>query len=146
MVVHLIDGVKPELAAISRGGRTPELAYHAGRGCAGMDERRKSAWISGSIVVRGDVVADEDLVIDGQIHGTIKLGDHSLTIGPGAIVTANLVAKTVTISGTVKGDVIGNAKVEMKSTAKVEGDIRAPKFVIEDGATLSGKVDTGDGK
>ena len=90
------------------------------------------------------MVADEDLVIDGQIHGTIKLGDHSLSIGPGAVVTANLVAKTVTVSGTVKGDVVGNAKVELKSTAKVEGDIRAPKFVIEDGATLSGKVDTGD--
>lgn len=90
------------------------------------------------------MVADEDLVIDGQIHGTIKLGDHSLTIGSGAIVTANLVAKTVTVSGTVKGDVIGNAKVELKSTAKVEGDIRAPKFIIEDGAALSGKVDTGD--
>ena len=41
---------------------------------------------------------------------------------------------------------IGNATVELKSTAKVEGDITAPKFVLADGASLSGKVDTGPRK
>jgi cytoskeletal protein CcmA (bactofilin family) len=53
------------------------------------------------------------------------------------------VARTIEISGNVKGNVMGNAKVQLKSTAKVEGDISAPKFVMEDGAALSGKVDTG---
>ena len=110
------------------------------------DERRKAAWISGAIVVKGDVVSNEDLVIDGQIHGSIELGDHSLTIGQGATVVADLAAKSVTISGTVKGNVMGSGKVELKSTAKVEGDISSPKFVMEDGAGLSGKVDTGSKK
>ena|SRR5829696_5187 len=110
------------------------------------DERRKAAWISKSILVRGDVVSTEDLVIDGQVQGTIELGDHSLTIGSGASVVADLVAQSITISGDVKGDVVGSAKVELKSSAKVEGDINAPKFVMEEGATLSGKVDTGTKK
>lgn len=110
------------------------------------DERRKAAWIGGSILVRGDVVSTEDLVIDGQVQGTIELGDHSLIIGPGAAVVADLVAKMVTISGQVKGNVVGSGKVELKSGAKVEGDITAPKFVMEDGAALSGKVDTGSKK
>jgi cytoskeletal protein CcmA (bactofilin family) len=107
------------------------------------DERRRAAWIGGSILVKGDVVSTEDLVIDGQVQGTIELGDHSLTIGSGAAVVADLVAKNITISGTLKGDIVGSAKVELKSSAKVEGDISAPKFVMEEGATLSGKVDTG---
>lgn len=89
------------------------------------------------------MVSTEDLMIDGQVQGTIELGDHSLTIGPGASIVADLVAKTVTISGKVKGNVMGAAKVELKSSSKVEGDISAPKFVMEDGASLSGKVDTG---
>lgn len=110
------------------------------------DERRKAAWIGGSILVKGDVVSTEDLVIDGQVQGTIELGNHSLTIGSGAAVVADLVANSVTISGTLKGNVIGAAKVELKSSAKVEGDITAPTFVMEDGATLSGKVDTGTKK
>jgi cytoskeletal protein CcmA (bactofilin family) len=110
------------------------------------EERRKAAWIGGSILVKGDVVSTEDLHIDGKVEGTIELGDHSLTIGPGASVTADLVAKTIDISGDVKGNVMGNARVLLKSTAKVEGDISAPKFVMEDGAALSGKVDTGSRK
>jgi cytoskeletal protein CcmA (bactofilin family) len=110
------------------------------------EERRRAAWIGGSVIVKGDVVSTEDLVIDGRVEGTIELGDHSLTIGESSVVIADLVAKSVTIGGSVKGNVMGNAKVELKSTAKVEGDITAPKFSMEDGATLSGKVDTGEKK
>jgi cytoskeletal protein CcmA (bactofilin family) len=110
------------------------------------DERRRAAWIGGSILVKGDIVSTEDLVIDGQVQGTIELGDHGLTIGSGASVTADLVAKTVTISGNLKGNVISSGKVELKSTAKVEGDISAPMLMMEDGAALSGKVDTGSRK
>lgn len=110
------------------------------------DERRKAAWISGAIVVKGDVVSNEDLVIDGQIHGSIELGNHSLTIGQGATVVADLAAQSIMISGTVKGNVMGSGRVELKSTAKVEGDISSPRFVMEDGAALSGKVDTGTKK
>ena len=110
------------------------------------EERRKAAWIGGSILVKGNVVCAEDLVIDGKVEGTIELGDHSLTIGQSAAVIADLVAKSVTISGIVKGNVMGNGKVELKSTARVEGDVTAPKFMMEDGASLSGKVDTGSRK
>jgi cytoskeletal protein CcmA (bactofilin family) len=111
-----------------------------------MDERRKTAWIGGSVLVKGDVVSSEDLTIDGQVQGTIELGDYSLTVGAGASVIADLAAKNVVISGQVKGDIVGSARVELKSSARVEGDISAPKFVMEEGATLSGKVDTGTKK
>lgn len=108
-----------------------------------MEERRKAAWIGGSVIVKGAVVSTEDLVIDGQVEGTIELGNHSLTIGSKSVIVAELIAKSVTIGGTVKGNVMGSASVELKSTAKVEGDITAPKFSMEDGAFLTGKVDTG---
>jgi cytoskeletal protein CcmA (bactofilin family) len=108
-----------------------------------MEERRKAAWIGGSVLVKGAVVSSEDLVIDGQVEGTIELGNHNLTIGAGATVIADLVAKSVTIAGTVKGSIMGSAKVELKSTARVEGDVIAPKFAMDDGALMIGKVDTG---
>jgi len=111
-----------------------------------MEERRKSAWIGSSVIVTGDVNSTEDLVIDGQVNGTIKIGNHNLTIGQSATVVANLDAKTVTISGKVTGNVISAGLVALKATAKVEGDITAPKLLLEDGAVLSGKVDTGDRK
>lgn len=111
-----------------------------------MEERRKASWISGLVTVKGDVVSRGDLIIDGQVQGTIELGDHSLTIGEGASVIADLVAKTVSISGTVKGNVMGIAKVELCKTGRVEGDITAPKLMMADGATLVGRVDTGQRK
>jgi cytoskeletal protein CcmA (bactofilin family) len=108
-----------------------------------MEERRKSAWIGGSVMIKGAIVSTEDLAIDGKVEGTIELGDHSLTLGEHSTIVADLVAKTVTISGTVKGSVIGVSKVELRKTANVEGDVTVPKLVIEDGAVLRGKVDTG---
>ena len=104
-------------------------------------ERRQSAWIGHLILVRGEVVAKGDLVIDGQVEGTIELGDHNLNIGEGASVVANLTAKNVTISGSVTGNVTGNASVVLQATGSVEGDVTAPRFIMEDGAILRGKVD-----
>lgn len=108
-----------------------------------MEERRKASWISGLIAVKGDVVSSGDLVIDGQVQGTIELGDHTLTIGESASVVADLVAKSVTISGKVKGNVLSTGRVELRKTASVEGDINSPKVLMEDGAALHGRVDTG---
>lgn len=110
---------------------------------AGTDERRMASWIGKLILVKGDVVSSGDLVIDGRVEGTIELGDHSLTIGSGAAVVADLVAKAVTISGAVTGNVHGASKVELRATGSVDGDITTPHFVMEEGATLRGKVDTG---
>jgi len=110
------------------------------------EERRKAAWIGSSVIVTGDVTSTEDLVIDGQVHGAIKIGDHNLAIGPGAMVVAHLTAKAVVISGNVTGNVMSSGRVELKATAKVQGDINAPHLIMEDGAHLSGKVDTGDKK
>jgi cytoskeletal protein CcmA (bactofilin family) len=108
-----------------------------------MEERRKAAWIGESVKVTGKVTSSGDLVIDGSVDGTIELGDHDLTIGDTASVVADLVARNVTINGKVKGDVLGAARVELKKNGAVEGDITAPRFSMEDGAVLSGKVDTG---
>ena len=108
-----------------------------------MEERRKSNWIGSSVIVTGDVNSTEDLVIDGQVHGSIGIGDRNLTIGQSATIVADLAAKSVVISGNVTGSVTGLTRVELKSTAKVDGDITSPKLVMEDGAALSGKVNTG---
>ena len=110
------------------------------------EERRRANWIGESVTVRGDVVSSADLTIDGQVQGTIELGDHELTIGESASLIADLTAKAVIISGKVKGNVLGMLRVELKKTSSVEGDVTAPKFTMEEGASISGKIDTGDRK
>ena len=110
------------------------------------EERRKACWIGGQVTVTGNVTAEGDLVIDGKVEGTIELGDHNLTIGETAAVVADLVAKDVIIAGKVTGNVLGSGKVELKKNGEVAGDITAPRFMMEEGAVLSGKVDSGQKK
>jgi cytoskeletal protein CcmA (bactofilin family) len=106
-----------------------------------LDERRMAAWIGKSLVVQGKVISMEDLTIDGRVEGAIELGDHSLTIGAGAAIEADLVAQRIIICGAVTGNVLANEAVDLRATGSVDGDIRTPRFVMAEGATVKGRVD-----
>ena len=106
-------------------------------------ERRVVAWIGKAVRVEGRIIGDEDLTIDGDVEGSIELGGHSLTIGQDARIKADLLAKTVTISGKVTGNVKAVEKVDLRSTGTVDGNITAPRFAMADGATVMGKVQAG---
>jgi len=99
-----------------------------------LDERR-AAWISPSVFMRGKIMASEDLVIDGTFEGTIDVGDHALTIGQSATVTADLLADTITICGTVVGNVTARARLELRATSSVEGTVKAPNFAMADASS-----------
>jgi len=94
------------------------------------------------VVITGDVSASEDLIIDGQVHGRIEVLEHSLTIGASAVIAAEIAASTVTIMGSVTGNVTASGKVDLRATGSVEGDLVAPLVAIGDGAYLHGSVDT----
>jgi cytoskeletal protein CcmA (bactofilin family) len=110
---------------------------------AAANERRTVAWIGKAVRVEGKVVSAEDLTIDGDVQGSIELGSHTLTIGPDARIKADVLAKTITISGRVTGNVKAVEKVDLRSTGSVEGDIVTPRFAMADGATVLGKVQAG---
>jgi len=106
-------------------------------------ERRVVAWIGRSVRIEGKVVSEEDLTIEGHVEGAIELGNHSLSIGPAAEIKADLLAKNITISGQVKGNVKALERIELRATGSVEGDVTAPRFLMADGAVVAGKVDVG---
>jgi cytoskeletal protein CcmA (bactofilin family) len=110
------------------------------------DERRMAAWIGTALRIEGRIVSDQDLTIDGQVEGTIEVGDHNLVIGAGAAVKADLIAKTITISGAVTGDVTASERVLLQPSASVDGDIATPRLRMADGATIKGKVDARGGR
>lgn len=106
-----------------------------------VDEKRTAAWIGKALRIEGRIVSQEHLTIDGQVEGTIEVGDHSLMIGSGAAVKADLIAKTITVSGTVTGNVTASEKVVLQPSASVDGDIVTPRLSMSDGAVVKGKVD-----
>src|SRR3954471_5278781 len=126
-------------SADTLGDRSQNSSSSASR--SEIDERRSTAWIGQSVVIEGRITSSQDLRIDGKVEGTIEVGDHLLTVGAGAAVKANLVARSILISGTVVGNVIATERLDLKETASVEGDISAPRLVMVEGAMVKGKVD-----
>jgi cytoskeletal protein CcmA (bactofilin family) len=99
------------------------------------------ARIGKSVVIRGEVKGNEDLIVDGRIEGTVSLAESRLTIGANANVAADLSAKDVLILGQVQGNVVATGRVELRAGCVVEGDIRALRLAVEDNAMFRGKVD-----
>ena len=102
---------------------------------------RKTAMIGSTIKITGDVTGDEDLVIDGQVEGEIKINSHQVTVGKSGQVKANVTAKNIKIEGSVRGDITGNEKVVIANSGNVRGNIVAPRVTLEDGAVFKGSID-----
>ena len=99
------------------------------------------ATIGQSIVFKGELTGDEDLEIDGQVEGTVNLKNHQLTIGPNGNLKAEVMAKTVVVIGKVTGDLIADERIEVQATGVVNGDVRAPRLNVQEGAVLNGSID-----
>lgn len=97
--------------------------------------------IGQSLFIKGEVSGSEDLTVEGRVEGRIDLKDHNLTIGMNGRVHAEIHAKNITIVGEVTGNVVGDEKVDLTDTARLVGDIRAPRVSISDGAQFKGSVD-----
>ena len=100
-----------------------------------------SAVIGPKIIVKGELVGEEDLLIQGQVDGTINLKGNHLTIGKQGVVKANVVAQTITIEGTVEGDVVGGDRIEILASSNVQGNLVAERVTLEDGAKFKGSID-----
>jgi len=99
------------------------------------------ASIGKSIVFKGELTGSEDLEVDGNMEGDIQLPDHVLTIGPNGQVKASVNAKCVQIIGHIKGNVTATERIEIQASGVVEGDIRAPKLLVQEGAVVNGAVE-----
>jgi cytoskeletal protein CcmA (bactofilin family) len=101
------------------------------------------ATIGPSISIKGDVTGSEDLVIQGKVDGSVTLGQNAVSVGSEGRVNANIVGRVITIEGRVEGDLTAEEQIILRGSAQVYGDIKAPRVVLEDGATFRGLVDMG---
>lgn len=99
------------------------------------------ATIGPSVSIRGDVLGDEDLVVEGRVEGEIKVSSHTVTIGRSGSIKADVFAKCVRVEGEVIGNLHGEEEVSIRQTGKVEGNIVAPRVALEDGANFRGSID-----
>jgi cytoskeletal protein CcmA (bactofilin family) len=104
-------------------------------------ERREAAGIGPSIRIVGDVSGDEDLTILGRVEGRIVLPKHSVTIGQGGHVKADIQAKFVSVAGEVHGNLTAGEQIVIRKTATMLGNLTAPRVGLEDGCRFRGSVE-----
>jgi len=97
--------------------------------------------IGEQVSIEGRIKGGEDLVIEGTVEGSIDLEKCHLTVGPKGEVKAEIQAGNVTISGRVTGNIIAQDKVEITKEANFNGDIKAKRISVEDGAYLKAVIE-----
>lgn len=100
-----------------------------------------SATIGKAVVVKGQIVSREDLYIDGEVEGTVECNDHRLTVGPNGKVKAGMKAREIIVLGAIQGNVEAADKIDIRKDARLVGDIKTARIVIEDGAYFKGSID-----
>jgi cytoskeletal protein CcmA (bactofilin family) len=99
------------------------------------------AYIGPTLKIEGEIIADEDLHIDGCVEGSLSVGGHRITVGEMAFLIAGTVAREAVLYGAVQGNLRACDRIEIKKNACVEGDMAAAQLVIEKGAHFKGRAE-----
>jgi cytoskeletal protein CcmA (bactofilin family) len=102
----------------------------------------RSSILGPTLYFKGELSADEDLLIQGRVEGSVT-HTQRLTVGPQGTVKANIKAQLIVVEGTVEGDLTADKSIFVKETARVVGNIAAPTVSILEGASFSGNIDMG---
>ena len=96
--------------------------------------------IGKSISIKGDVVGDEDTILEGRVEGRVSLRNFHLTIGPNGDIQGEVSAKQVTVVGKIAGNVIASERIEVRETGRIQGDLIAPRLPVAEGAVINGAI------
>ena len=96
--------------------------------------------IGRAITIRGNLSGSEDLMVEGRIEGSVSLKNH-LSIEETGVVEADIDVEDLTVRGEMKGDINAAQSVSITTNARVVGNVRAPRVIIEDGARFRGHID-----
>ena len=99
-----------------------------------------STVIGSGITIEGEVLADEDVVVQGTIRGKLSAKD-AVTVEQGAVVEADVTAGPVSVAGAITGNITSSDRVDLQNGARVIGNVKATRITIADGAHFKGNVD-----
>jgi cytoskeletal protein CcmA (bactofilin family) len=126
----------PQTGASSRS----TLSASAQSSSASSEAAKKVSVLGKTLVFKGELSADEDLILQGRVEGSIH-HTQSLTVGIDGVVIGDTHARSIVVEGTVEGDLRGVVSVLIAATATVRGNISAPRVGIMEGANFNGSVD-----
>ena len=97
--------------------------------------------IGPTILIKGDLSGEEDLLIEGRVEGKIELKKHNVTVGKNGRIKADVYGKVISIEGEVHGNLYGEDQLVLRPSSTVRGNVVAPRVILEDGANFKGSID-----
>ena len=94
-----------------------------------------------SLVITGELTSDEDVAIDGQVHGRVSARDATVTVGEHGRVDADVRCARALVHGTFSGTISATERIHLHASAQVNGNLSANHVVIADGARFGGRID-----
>lgn len=102
-------------------------------------EKKNTSVLGPTLSFKGELNAEEDLLIQGKVEGSIT-HTSNLTIGEQGQIKADIKAEFIAVEGKVQGDLRGTKSTVIKDTADVDGNIFSPTVSLHEGATFNGKI------
>jgi cytoskeletal protein CcmA (bactofilin family) len=103
-------------------------------------EAPRASVLGPTLRFKGELSAQEDLIIQGSVEGSIT-HTQSLTVGTDGTMKGDIRARVIIIDGKVDGDLYATESVNIRATAKVKGNVFAPRVGITEGAFFQGQVE-----
>lgn len=123
---------EPDTADVPKAGKTQSA------------QSKNVSVIGPTLVFKGELSADEDLIIEGHVEGTIAHHKKHLTVGKHGRVKADIHASSVIVLGQVVGNIHSDGIVSLSRGADVTGDISCSRITMEEGARFKGNIDMGE--
>jgi cytoskeletal protein CcmA (bactofilin family) len=95
--------------------------------------------LTNDVDIKGTIKFENELIFDGKIEGEIVSDAGTLTLGKNADVRGEVRTKAVTVHGNVTGNISVSERCELKASSQLNGDLKASRIIIEEGATFIGK-------
>ena len=109
-----------------------------------MAENSGKDILSSDVEIKGTIKFQKELLIDGKVEGEIN-SEGVLTIGENADIRGEIKTKSITVFGKVQGNITVSERCELKSKCTLQGDLKAARLIIEEGATFVGKSEVTSG-
>lgn len=97
--------------------------------------------IGPGLKIHGVISGDSDLIVEGETNGKIYLSNARVTVAKSGRIQADIEGIEINIEGSVQGNLKATERIRLGASSNVQGSLLTPRFAIEDGARLRGKVE-----
>jgi len=134
------DNPKPESPPFPKDHSQPESRAKkwASRTEKQMTER---ATIGPSISIKGEISGEGNVVIQGRVEGKVNIKRGQVTVAKNGLIKGDIYGKVVSVEGEVQGNLFGEEKIVVRESGVVRGNMRTPRYSLEDGAKFQGSID-----